>query len=148
METFKVELNPLEKQSKYQPYLFASLGVIYTILGFLRLNNNENNLGSWIFIVTGIGFIISSYFSKKYSSKYFFELNDKFIEGQSNSFKKIKIDLDKIKNIHIKPVSIEFELSDNTKEEISIANTTYKNVIKIKTKLLELAAKEKNIEIK
>ena len=145
METFKISLSPLEKKSKYQPYLFTGLGLLYILLGFLRWNN-ENNISGWIWILTGLGFIISSYYIKNSSSKYFFEINNEFIEVQQNVLKKSKISLEKIKRIHIKPVSIEFTMTDNTKEEISIANTKYQNVIAIKTKLTEIA-KEKNIEI-
>lgn len=45
----------------------------------------------------------------------------------------------------LKPISLEFQLRNDSKEEVSLGNTGYKNVIDIKSKLLDFA-KQKNIK--
>lgn len=45
------------------------------------------------------------------------------------------IEWSKIKEIHLKPMTIELLLDDSSKEILSLGNTSYKNVLDIKDKL-------------
>jgi hypothetical protein len=144
METFKIYLNPLQKQTKYQPYLLFFGALTYIVLGIINLI--DKNVFGWVWISLGIIYFFLLYYQKNYSTKYFFEIQSDSIRAQQSAFKKSEIKLNNIKEIYIKPISIEFILSDNAKEEILLGNTSYKNVIDIKSKLREIA-KEKNIKI-
>jgi len=144
METFKIYLNPLQKQTKYQPYLLFFGAFTYIVLGIINLI--DKNVFGWVWISLGIIYFFLLYYQKNYSTKYFFEIQSDSIRAQQSAFKKSEIKLNNIKEIYIKPISIEFILSDNAKEEILLGNTSYKNVIDIKSKLREIA-KEKNIKI-
>jgi len=147
METFRVDLSPLHKQSKYQPYFFAILGIMHIIMGILNLSRYDKySFHGWIFILSGIVFLFGSYYHKNYSSKYFFEMNNDFIQIKQSIKNARKIEWSGLKEIHIKPISLELHLQDNTVEELSLGNVGYKNVIDIKSKLLEIA-KEKNIRV-
>ncbi|MCP5062274.1 MAG: hypothetical protein GY936_07420 [Ignavibacteriae bacterium] len=147
MESFKVDLNPIQKQSKFQPYLLMFGGAFYIIFGIYKLLNEEqSSTNGWFWIIGGIGYLVILYYNRIHSSKYFLEISDTFIQVKQSSFKSSKIEWSNVKLILIKPISIEFQLGNRSKEEISLGNTGYKNVIDIKVKLLEFA-KQKNIKV-
>ena len=151
MEPFIISLsNSINKRSKYQPYYFALLGLIYTVFGILNLTQTRSgkfgSLGGWFWILTGCGFIIGSFYTKKYSSKYFLELGKDFIQVHPSFNKNIKIPWNKIEQIHIKPISFEFILKNGSTESISLGNVAYKDVIETKEKLKEFAQHD-NIKI-
>ncbi len=145
METFKIKLHPLQKTVKYQFLIWIFATILYILAGIIYLINN-NQLG-WIWILGGLFYFVALYYSKNYSLEYFCELNDNFIKLQKNTFKKIIIKWDDIKEINIKPINIRITKVDNSTQDLSLAkNTTYQNAIDIKSKLKEFA-KEKNIII-
>lgn len=148
MEPFKISLsNSINKRSKYQPYYFAVLGLIYIVFGILNLIKNSSDIfGGWFWILTGCGFIIGSFYTKKYTSKYFLELNQDFIKAHPSFNKNIKIPWNKIEQIHIKPISLEFTLKNGSTESISLGNVAYKDVIETKGKLNEFT-QHHNIKI-
>ena len=148
MEPFKVNLSyQNDKRSKYQPYYFALLGLIYTVIGILNLLKNSSDIfGGLLWIVTGCGFIIGSFYTKKYSSKYFLEFGQDFIQVHPSFNKNIKIPWNEINQIHIKPISFEFILKNGSTESISLGNVAYKDVIETKEKLKEFA-QHHNIKI-
>ncbi len=148
METFRIYLsNQYDKRSKNQPYYFIILGVVYTILGILSLTkSNSDYFSGWIWIVTGIGFVIASFFSKNVTSKNILELNNKAIFAHPSIGKNINIDWNNLKYIHIKPISFDFILKDGSIETISLGNVAYKDVIETKEKLKEFA-QHHNIKI-
>ena len=148
MEPFKVNLSyQYNKRSKYQPYYFALLGLIYIVIGILNLIKNSSEIfGGWLWILAGCGFIIESFYTNKYSSKYFLELGQDFIQAHPSFNKNIKIPWNKIEQIHIKPISFEFILKKGSTENISLGNVAYKDVIETKEKLKEFA-QHHNIKI-
>ncbi len=148
METFKVSLsNQYDKRSKYQPYYFIILGVFYIIIGMLNLTkSNSDYFSSWIWIITGIGFVIASFFSKNITKKNILELNDKGIYAYHSFNKKINIAWNDLEQIHIKPITFDFILKDGSTESISLGNLAYKGVIETKEKLKEFAI-EHNIKL-
>ena len=108
MDSFKVELYPLLKQQKYQPYFFSVLGILYIILGFINISRyDEYSFRDWIWIIFGIVFLFLSFYQKRYTSKYIIELTDIFFYIKQSVFKKLKINWTEIMEIHIKPISIE-----------------------------------------
>jgi len=141
VEPFKVNLSyQYDKRSKIQPYYFALLGLIYTVFGILNLIKNSSDIfGGWLWILTGCGFILGSFYTKKYSSKYFLELGQDFIQAHTSFNKNIKIPWNEINQIHIKPISFEFILKNRSTESISLGNVAYKDVIETKEKLKEFA---------
>ncbi len=148
METFKVSLsNQYDKKPKYQPYYFIILGVFYIIIGMLNLTkSNSDYFSSWIWIITGIGFVIASFFSKNITKKNILELNDKGIYAYHSFNKKINIAWNDLEQIHIKPIAFDFILKDGSTESISLGNLAYKDVIETKEKLKEFAI-EHNIKL-
>ncbi len=148
METFKVSLsNQYDKKPKYQPYYFIILGVFYIIIGMLNLTkSNSDYFSGWIWIITGIGFVIASFFSRNITKKNFLELNDKAIIAYPSFNKKINIAWNNLEQIHIKPIAFDFILKDGSTESISLGNLAYKDVIETKEKLKEFAI-EHNIKL-
>lgn len=52
MEAHKVDLNPLQKQSKFQPYLLMFGSIFYIIIGIFNLQKEEqSSLNGWFWIV-------------------------------------------------------------------------------------------------
>ena len=148
MDSFKVEFYPQHKHQKYQPYFFSVLGILYIILGFINISRyDEYSFHDWIWIIFGIVFLFLSFYQKRYTSKYIIELTDIFFYIKQSVFKKLKINWTEIKEIHIKPISIEFLLKAGKTENISLGNVGYQNVLDIKEKLFEFA-KHNNIPIK
>lgn len=141
MESFKINLSlPYDKRSKYQPYYFAILGLIYLGFGILNLVKSSPDIfGGLLWLLTGCGFLIGSFYTKKYSYKYFLELGQDFIQAHPSFNKNIKIPWNGIHQIHIKPISLEFILKNGSTESISLGNIAYKDVIETKEKLKEFA---------
>ena len=137
--SYKVYLNPLQKRPKWSlPY--SILGVIYIILGVLNYFAYNNSIfQGLIWVLGGLIFLIGGYYQTNFSSKYFFELNDQFVKLKDSITKAKTILWTNIKEIHIKPIAIEFHLIDNSKECISLGNVGYKNVLDIKEKLADFA---------
>ena len=148
METFKVSLsNQYDKKPKYQPYYFIILGVVYIIFGMLNLTkSNHDYFPGWIWIITGIGFVIASFFSKNITKKNILELNDKGIFVYLSLGKNISLNWNNLQEIHIKPIAFDFILKDGSTESISLGNLAYKDVIETKEKLKEFAI-EHNIKL-
>ena len=99
-----------------------------------------------VWILGGILFLIGGYYQTNYSSKYFFELNERSILIKQSMYKTQNFSWEKIKNINIQPIAIEFSLNDNSKEILSLGNVGYSNVIEIKQKLKDYASL-KDIEL-
>jgi len=147
MESFKVNLSQLDNRSKNQSYIFAILGLFYLAFGITKFTKTSNSdLSGLIWIITGIGFIISSFYNKKFVSKYILELNQEYVKAHPSLSKNIKISWNQIEQIHIKPISFDFMLKSGSKESISLGNIAYKDVLKTKEKLVEFA-NAKNITI-
>ncbi len=149
MGTFKISLaNQYSKRSKYQPYLFMAFGFIYFSMGLYRESGNETFgiITKWIWIITGIFFILFGFVSRKNSMSSILEINDNNIKTDLPLSKGIKIPWENLSQIHIKPISLEFELKDGTRKEISLGNVAYKDVMKTK-EVLNKFAKEKNITV-
>ncbi|MCB9219890.1 MAG: hypothetical protein H6610_10590 [Ignavibacteriales bacterium] len=148
MKTFKTYLNPEQRKSKFSPYYYSILGVVYIVLGVMNyLINNYSPFLGLIWVLGGIIFLIGGYFQTNFTSKYYFEINDRSILIKQSLSATKSISLDNIKNIQIKPISIDFLLNDNSKESISLGNVGYKNVLDIKEKLTEIPA-NKGIAVK
>ncbi|MCB9250720.1 MAG: hypothetical protein H6613_20365 [Ignavibacteriales bacterium] len=98
------------------------------------LINNYSPFLGLIWVLGGIIFLIGGYFQTNFTSKYYFEINDRSILIKQSLSATKSISLDNIKNIQIKPISIDFLLNDNSKESISLGNVGYKNVLDIKEK--------------
>ncbi|MEE9431714.1 MAG: hypothetical protein V3V16_11775 [Melioribacteraceae bacterium] len=147
METFRVDLNPLQRQSKHQPYFFFVLGIFHISNGIYKIiKYPEYTFLDWIWIPLGILFVFLALSYKKYFSKYFFEINQNVIQVKQSIIKSTEIKWSDLVGIIIKPISIEFHLVDGKKKNILLGNVGYKNVIDIKSKLLEFA-KQKNIKV-
>jgi len=110
------------------------------------MKNSSDIFGGWLWILTGCGFIIGSFYTKKYSSKYSLELGQDFIQAHPSFNKNIKIPWNEINQINIKPISFEFILKNGSTESISLSNVAYKDVIETKVKLKEFA-QHHNIKI-
>lgn len=141
MENFKIYLNPTQRKHKLSPYYFTLLGIIYIILGFMNsfLNTNFPSTGL-VWILGGILFLIGGYYQTNFTSKYFFELNESSILLKQSMNKTKSFRWEKIKDIRIHPISIEFVLDDNSTEILSLGNLGYSNVIEIKQKLKDYAS--------
>ncbi len=147
METFKISLaNQYSKRSKYQPYFFMAFGVIYFLMGFFRESGDEafGIITKWIWIITGIFFILYGFIARKDSTRNILEINNNNVKADLPLSKNMEILWDNISQIHIKPISVEFKLKDGATKEISLGNVAYKDVIKTK-EVLNKFAKEKNI---
>lgn len=141
MDNFKVDLNPLQKQSKYSPYYFSILGIVYIILGIMFIiKDNSIYSSGWIWLIGGIIFLIGAYFQTNFSSNYFIEINDSEIILKQSLSNTKRIVWKNIREIRIKPIAIEFHLNDNSKENVSLGNVGYNNVIEFKQKLNEYAS--------
>lgn len=140
MQSFRINLFPLLKKYKYQPYLFTVMGVLYIISGVIRLNSIHSEPIDWIWVLGGLFFLLGSYYQQKIQSQYFFEITEDFVQIRQNISKPSKYLFSNIKAIDFKPISIQLTFSDGNTEEISLANVGYKNVIEIKEKLREVAA--------
>ncbi len=147
METIKIYLNPLQRKYKWSPYYYSIMGIVYILLGVVNyFAHNYSLLMGLIWFLGGLIFLIGGYYQINHSSKYFLEISDAFIQVKQSSFKNSKIEWSNVKLILCKPISIEFQLENGSKEEISLGNIGYKNVIDIKAKLLEFA-KQKKIKV-
>lgn len=147
MEIFRVNLNPLVKNYKYQPLFFVIMGLLYSIIGLFRLSSSNSELDDWIWIVGGIFFLIGAYYLRNNESKYFFEINNDSIQFRQTISKPKHYLFSEISAIHFKPISILLSLTNGLNEEISLGNVGYKNVLDIKTELKEIAV-QKGIQIK
>lgn len=139
METFNIELNPLQKKYKWSPYGLYAIGVVYLLNGIMFTLKNNDFYSEIIWFIGGIIMIISGYHQNNFSSKYFIELNDQSIKIKNSISRAKIIEWSKIKEIHLKPMTIELLLDDSSKEIISLGNTSYKNVLDIKDKLKAFA---------
>ena len=140
MDSFKVDLNPLEKKSKWSPYYYIIMGIIYISLGVLNYFSFKYSIfHGLIWVFGGILFLIAGYYQTNFSSKYFIELNDHSVHFRNSIKNTTRIDWTKINLIHLKPISIEFILKDNSKESLSFGNVGYKNVLDIKEKMADFA---------
>jgi hypothetical protein len=141
LDSYKADLNPLQKKYKWSPYYYSIMGIIYIILGVLNyFIQNYSFLHGLIWVIGGILFLIGGYYQTNFSSKYFFELNDRFVKFKDSVKSERNIEWSNIREIQLKPITIEFSLNENVTESISLGNVCYKNVLDIKEKLLDFAA--------
>jgi hypothetical protein len=128
--------------------LHIATGITYLALGFINYYvNNENIFLAAIWFLGGMGFIITAIVQKNRAGKYYVELNDNGIDANLSQFKSVNIKWNEIKLIEIKPLSIVFNLEDNSNKEILLSVWNYASVKTIKAKLNEFA-NENGIEIR
>ncbi len=141
METYRevcANINP--QKTKTQFYLVLLTGIFYLINGFINYYKDGDNIWLGTFwILGGLGLILVAIIKQKTSEKYFVEFNNNGIEFKLSIFSSPNMKWEDIKEINIKPISIIFELKNNTKEELPLGNMRYIQVLEIKAKLKEFA---------
>ena len=147
MESQVINLYPLDRRMKYQPVLLFILGVIYVVLGFLYLLDEQPKY-YWglIWFVTGFGFLISSFFIFFKKNKRNLTLDDEKIKANISWKNKFVLSWSELKEIQIKPLSIDLYLNNGEKHSITLDNCDYKTVLLIKEKMIEYA-KLKNLHV-
>ncbi|MCF6269852.1 MAG: hypothetical protein L3J41_09085 [Melioribacteraceae bacterium] len=148
METYRQtldNLHPMNRKKQFSFYIFA--GIVYLAIGIANYyRNNQDMLIISIWVLGGLGYIIIAFFYKNRNEKFFIEFNSTEINANVSTFTSFSIKWDEIKEIKMKPISIEFLLNSNDSKEISLGSFYYAKVIEIKSKLKEFAD-EKRIEI-
>ncbi|MGQ9643692.1 MAG: hypothetical protein ACUVT3_07535 [Ignavibacterium sp.] len=147
MEPQVINLYPLDRRMKYQPVLLFILGVIYIVLGFLYLSDEKKNY-YWgiIWLVTGLGSFVSSFLIFNKGNKRTLTLHGEKIKANISWKNKFDLSWSELKEIQIKPVSIDLYLNNGNKNSITLDYCDYKTVLLVKEKLIE-HAKLKNLHV-
>ncbi len=123
----------LQKQKKGSKPFWVLVGIGYISLGVISLFIGKNISGI-LYLLTGIVFIFFTFHSenKGFFSSYLKLTDDKIIFKLDGKLKEKVIPIKNISTIEILPVSLEIKTKEGTTENISLANFTFNEVIKIK----------------
>jgi len=142
---FIVSAQKMAKNSRTQRVLFIVMGIIYLAGGISYIVHSEWIKGL-LFSLTSLYIIYLGAVNKINGFREnFLNFDDRgisYLLNEKFSFKPQLITWDKIKSIEIKPVRFVLKLIDGQKEEISLANFTYEDVLEIKDLLKEISAKQ------
>lgn len=140
MDTYSINLFQEEKRTKYQPVLFFILGIIYIVMGALYfLDNQSKYFYGFIWLVTGLGFLLLSIMIFYKKEKRILLLSDEKIKANISWNNKLEVGWSELKEIHINPISIDFYLVNGNKKSLPLDFCDYKTVLLVKEKMVEFA---------
>lgn len=148
MEKFEFNFkDSLTKNYKTQRYLFLLLGIVYVSNGINDYYEKSQNDFFFVFwIVAGILILLGTFIDKRVTDKYYLNIDDEMISAKLAFTQKIKIAWEDIKSLNLKPIKVEFILTNGKKQDLSLSQLSYNDVKLIKKKISEFA-KYKNVEI-
>lgn len=131
---------------KYRKFISILLGLIYLILGILKLTKSSEYLFFSLYVLLGIGFLALAIFRNRVILKTYLLIDDVKIEYRNSSLRKHTIGWEDIQSIHIQPVSFEIHTKHSDKILVPLDWYDREFVKQVKQKLPEIA-KSKSVKI-